>query len=52
VKRFAAAMIVATACAAGLSTDVAAQADTPPEYDYPPVMIHHPGMMCGSTDMV
>gem|GEM_PF-4927388 len=53
MKRFFAAIVVAGACTAGLSTDVAAQADTPPAHHYPPVVIHHPGMMmCGADHMV
>ena len=48
MKRFFAAIVIAGACAAGLSTDVAAQAETPPAHHYPTVMINHHGLMCGS----
>ena len=51
MKRFAAVAIVAAACAAGLSTDVAAQADTSPDSEYAPVMVQHPGMLCGNMEM-
>jgi hypothetical protein len=52
MKRFSAAIVVAAACAAGLSTDAVAQADTPPAYDY--LRVGHPqgmGMMCDGPDM-
>jgi hypothetical protein len=45
MKRFAAAIVVAAGCAAILSTDAAAQADTPPEHEIYPVLLRHHGMM-------
>jgi hypothetical protein len=51
MKRFAAVTIVAAACAAGLSTDVAAQADTSPGNEFAPIVVQHPGMLCGNMEM-
>jgi hypothetical protein len=46
MKRFAAALVVAAGCAAVLSTDAAAQADSPPDYQIYPVLVRHHVMMC------
>jgi hypothetical protein len=51
MKRFSAAIVVAAACAAGLSTDAAAQADPPKEYPPVPVVLHPQGMMCDGPGM-
>ena len=52
MKRFFAAIVVAGACVAGLSTDAVAQAK-PPDYAPVPVVLKPPGMgmMCDGPEM-